>query len=214
MDQSGSTGSEAPQVPQTPAPAEPAPTTQWAPPPPPVQAGPAGFVYADVPNRAIAYIIDSIIVGIIAGIVGVLLAGFGLTPVSIEPGTLVVTVNYLAVIVSAIVGLVIGFAYFIYMWTAQRGTVGMKVLGMQVGNAGDGRTMTTNQAVRRAIAISGPSVLSQALYPIPAIGPLLVLFAFLWFCYLLYSTWKSPTKQGFHDVFANTMVVKATRAAG
>ena len=35
-----------------------------------------------------------------------------------------------------------------------------------------------------------------------------------WFIFLLYTTWKSPTKQGYHDVFANTMVVKATRTAG
>ena len=48
---------------ETPPPAAPAPTTAWAPPPPVVQAGPAGFVYADVPNRAIAYIIDAIVIG-------------------------------------------------------------------------------------------------------------------------------------------------------
>ena len=42
---------------------------------------------------------------------------------------------------------------------------------------------------------------------------MLGLLAFLWFLYLLYTTAKSPTKQGFHDVFANTMVVKAARMA-
>ena len=210
MDQSGSTGSEAP---QSPPPAEPAPTTQWAPPPPPVQAGPAGFVYADVPNRAIAYIIDSIIVAVIAGIITGLLGGFGLHAVTIVPGTLDFTYDYFALIISAIAGLVIGLAYFVYTWTAMRGTVGMKVLGMQIGNAGDGKTLTMDQAIRRALVISGPGVVAQALYPLPGIGALLLLAAFLWFCYLLYSTWKSPTKQGFHDVFAHTMVVKATRAA-
>ena len=38
--------------------------------------------------------------------------------------------------------------------------------------------------------------------------------ALAWVIFLLYTTWKSPTKQGWHDVFANTMVVKATKAAG
>ena len=97
MDQSGSTGSEAP---QTPPPAEPAPTTQWAPPPPSAQAGPAGFVYADVPNRAIAYIIDAILVGIVAGIIGGLLGGFGLATGTFEPGTLNFQINVAGVIVS------------------------------------------------------------------------------------------------------------------
>ena len=54
MDQSGPTSD-----PGTPAPS----SSGWAAPPPQVQAGPEGFVYADVPNRAIAYIIDAIILG-------------------------------------------------------------------------------------------------------------------------------------------------------
>lgn len=212
MDQSGSTGSEAPQ-PAAPPPQAPAPTTQWAPPPPVVQAGPAGFVYADVPNRAIAYIIDAILVGIVAGIVGALLAGFGLATGTFEPGTLNFRLNIAGVIVSAIVGAAISAAYFIYMWTNMRGTVGMKVLGMQIGNAVDGKTLTMDQAARRWLIIAAPGILAQVLFVIPAIGALLGLAAFLWFCFLLYTTWKSPTKQGYHDIFANTMVVKATRTA-
>lgn len=212
MDQSGSTGSEAPQ-PAAPPPQAPAPTTQWAPPPPVVQAGPAGFVYADVPNRAIAYIIDAILVGIVAGIVGGLLAGFGLATGTFEPGTLNFRLNIAGVIVSAIVGAAISAAYFIYMWTNMRGTVGMKVLGMQIGNAVDGKTLTMDQAARRWLIIAAPGILAQVLFVIPAIGALLGLAAFLWFCFLLYTTWKSPTKQGYHDIFANTMVVKATRTA-
>ena len=46
---------------------------------------------------------------------------------------------------------------------------------------------------------------------LPAIGAILGLLAFLWAIYLLYSTATSPTKQGFHDKFANTVVVKAGR---
>jgi len=213
MDQSGSTGSEAPQVPQTPAPAEPAPTTQWAPPPPPVQAGPAGFVYADVPNRAIAYILDAILIGIVNIIAFAILAGVGLSIVSGDIAT-GFEYNYVASLILGLVGLLISAAYFVYTWTAMRGTLGMKVLGMQIGNAGDGKTLTTNQGIRRWGIMVAPSVLAQAFQPLPAIGLLLSLAAFAWFIFLLYTTWKSPTKQGFHDVFANTMVVKATRAAG
>jgi len=39
------------------------------------------------------------------------------------------------------------------------------------------------------------------------------LAAFVWVIFLLYTTWKSPTKQGWHDVFAQTAIVKATKAA-
>ena len=199
MDQSEPTGD-----PGTPAP----PPTGWAAPPPPVQAGPAGFVYADVPNRAIAYIIDVIILAIVNVIAFAVLSAVGLSIIS------GLEYNYFAGLILAIVSLVVSGAYFIYTWTAMRGTVGMKALGMQIGNAGDGKTLTMEQAVRRWIALGAPFGIAQALNPLPGIGILLGLVAFGWFIYLLWTTYSSLTKQGFHDKFANTMVVKAARAAG
>jgi uncharacterized RDD family membrane protein YckC len=205
MDQSEPTGD-----PGMPTP----PTTGWAAPPPPVQAGPAGFVYADVPNRAIAYIIDAILVGIVAGVVGALVGGFGLSTGSFAPGTLNFTVNYGGLIVNAIIGAAISAGYFVYTWTSMRGTVGMKLLGMQIGNAGDGKTLTMDQATRRWLVIAAPGILAQVIWVVPALGALIGLLAFGWFIYLLWTTYSSPTKQGFHDKFANTMVVKAARSAG
>lgn len=209
MDQSEPTGD-----PVTPPPASTPPTAGWAAPPPPVQTGPAGFVYADVPNRAIAYIIDVILVGIVAAIITAVLAGVGLSTGSFTPGTLNFEINYVGLIASAIVGAAISAAYFIYTWTSMRGTVGMKVLGMQIGNAGDGKTLTMDQATRRWLVIAAPGILAQVLFVLPAIGTLLGLVALGWFIYLLWTTYSSPTKQGFHDKFANTMVVKAARSAG
>ena len=203
MDQSGSTGD-----PGTPA------GGSWATPSQPVQAGPAGFVYADVPNRAIAYIIDAIIVGVVVVIIGGILGGVGLATGSFAPGTLDFQINYVGLIISAAVGAAISAGYFIYTWTSMRGTLGMKVLGMQIGNAGDGKTLTMDQAVRRWLVMAAPGILAQVFFILPAIGSLLGLAAFGWFIYLLWTTYKSPTKQGFHDTFANTMVVKATRSAG
>jgi len=182
----------------------PAPAGSWAAAPPPVQAGPAGFVYADVPNRAIAYIIDAIILFVIDVVVFLVLAAIGLGNASFGIGSIVL----------AIVALAISGAYFLYTWTAMRGTVGMKVLSMQVGNAGDGKTLTMEQAVRRWIALGAPFSLAQVFSPIAGIGILVSLAALGWFIYLVYTTAKSPTKQGFHDVFADTMVVKAARNVG
>lgn len=183
------------------APAPP-PTTGWAPPPPPPPvAGTAGFVYADVPNRAIAYIIDAIIVGIVSGIVYSIIWG-------------IVGANIVGLIVSAIVGAAISAGYFIYTWTSMRATVGMKVLNMQIGNAGDGKTLTQDQAIRRWLVIAAPSLVAQVFLSFfTPIGYLLALASFGWFIYLVYTTANSPTKQGYHDVFANTMVVKAARSA-
>ncbi len=84
---------------------------------------------------------------------------------------------------------------------------------MQVGNAFDGKTLTMEQAMKRFIALWGPSTLSGALNSVSGIGQLISLAVLVYLVYLLYTTAKSPTKQGFHDVFANTVVVKAARTA-
>ena len=109
----------------------------------------------------------------------------------------------------------ISAAYFVYTWTAMRGTLGMKVLGMQIGNAG--RRQDAHHGPGRpplGSIIAAPSIIAQALQPLPAHRlRSSSVAAFAWFIFLLYTTWKSPTKQGYHDVFANTMVVKATRTA-
>jgi uncharacterized RDD family membrane protein YckC len=189
---------------------EPAPAVGLAASPAPAPTA-SGLVYADVPNRAIAYIIDVILVAIVLAVVTGILGGMGLRSVTVN-NNLTFTIDPVASIIYAIIGLVISGAYFIYTWTSMRATVGMRVLGMQIGNAGDGKTLTMDQAIRRYFVLSAPSVLAQVLQPLGGIFWLVGLVAFGWFIYLIYTTANSPTKQGFHDVFANTQVVKALKA--
>jgi uncharacterized RDD family membrane protein YckC len=201
MDQSEPTGD--------PGTAAPPPSTGWAAPPPPVQAGPAGFVYADVPNRAIAYIIDLFLLGIVVQVITAF-TGSGVT-IGVAGAW---SFNIVTLLINGVIGAAISAGYFIYTWTSMRGTVGMKALGMQIGNAGDGKTLTMDQATRRWLVVAAPGFLAQVIWVVPALGALIVLLAFGWFIYLLWTTYSSPTKQGFHDKFANTMVVKAARSAG
>jgi uncharacterized RDD family membrane protein YckC len=174
-------------------------------------AQPSGLVYADVPNRVIAYIIDAILVGILNFAIGVILGGLGLVPITINPD-LTFSVDYVATLVVGIVGLLVSAGYFVYMWTSMRATLGMRLLGMQIGNAGDGNTITTNQAIRRYVALAAPGIIAQVFSPIPLIGGVIALLGIFWYIYLLYTTANSPTKQGWHDKFANTQIVKAAKA--
>ena len=176
-------------------------------------AGSRGLVYADVPNRVIAIIIDYVIIGIIGMIAGAILGSIGLTAVTLNDD-LTFSYNYLASFIYAVVNLLIGGVYFIYTWTAMRGTVGMKALGMQIGNAGDGASITIEQAVRRYLALGAVFTIAQALNPLPLLGILIAIASIAWVIFLLYTTANSPTKQGWHDVFANTMVVKAAKSVG
>jgi uncharacterized RDD family membrane protein YckC len=216
-----------PQAP-TPPPQAPTPPPQAPTPPPqmPAQpawmtsmtstapvAGPAGFFYADIPNRAIAYIIDAIILAVGFLVVAAVVGAVGLHTTSIDlTSPTLVSFNPLVGLILAVINLAISVAYFVYTWTAMRGTVGMKALGMQIGNAQDGATITMDQALRRAVILFGPGAVAQALGGWSILGLLIGLAAFGWFVYLLYTTAVSPTKQGFHDKFANTMVVKAARS--
>jgi uncharacterized RDD family membrane protein YckC len=192
--------------PAAPPPASPPPGDAWAAAPPPAAAqvpGQAGLFYADVPNRIVALIIDAIIVGIVSAIVFIVVYGVFGSPTSF--GGLILTV---------ILGIAISAGYYIYTWTRMRGTVGMKALGMQVGNAFDGVTLTTEQGVKRWIALGGPLALAQVFSPIGFLGFIFGLAGLIWVIALLYTTATSPTKQGLHDKYANSVVVKAARSVG
>ena len=225
---SGSTGAPPPpQAPAPPPPQAPGPPPYQAPPPqaPPATAaqpawmqnltstapvaGPAGLFYADLPNRIIAYVIDMILIGIVGIVVGAITGSF-MPVVSIDLTG--IHYNYFAAIINAVIGAAISAGYFIYMWTTMRGTVGMKVLGMQIGSEKDGATLTMDQAIRRWLAFGGWISIVSALNPLPLLGLLIALVALGYVIYLLYTTAQSPTKQGFHDKFVGSMVVKAARS--
>jgi uncharacterized RDD family membrane protein YckC len=172
--------------------------------------GPAtSLVYADVANRVIAYIIDLLVILVFNVIVGIILGIIGIAVVTGTGGN--ITTNWAGSLIYAFIGLAISGAYFVYLWTNQRATVGMKALSLQIGNAPEGATITTEQAIRRWLALGAIFSIAQVLNPLPLIGIVIGLAALAWVIFLLYTTATSPTKQGWHDKFANTMIVKAGR---
>lgn len=194
----------APNVPPPPPPSWTANLTSTVPVP-----GPAGFVYADLPNRSIAMVIDVIAMFFVYVIVGIIaVAIFGTS------GDFIQSPSTLSLIVQAVISYAIWFAYFAGLWVTQRGTLGMRVLGMQIGDQGDGRTLTWNQGTMRFAVMFGPQIVIGILTAfIPGAG-VLAWIGFLWFIYVLYSIASSPTKQGIHDKYAKSMVVKTARRAG
>lgn len=170
-------------------------------------AGPAGYFYADVPNRTIAMVIDVIGVLVVYFIIGAITVGIFGTQTIIGA-----VANPVALLVQAIISYAIWAAYFIYTWVNMRGTVGMKMLGLQVGHEEDGRTLTYEQAAWRFGVLFGPQiVIGLVTSLVPALGAL-GLLGFLWFIYVLYTMAQSPTKQGVHDRYAKSMVVKGGRS--
>ncbi len=207
---------QAPQQPQPPTPPPPARPPSWtanltstAP-----VAGPAGYVYGDVPNRAIAYIIDYIVMFLIGVVIGAIVLAVLGDKIVASSGS-VATVNATASLVTTLLSYAVIVGYFFFTWTRMRATVGMRLLGMQIGHELDGQTISSDQAIRRIAAMFGPGFAASIVGAFAlGLATLLSLVAFVWFLALLYTTAKSPTKQGYHDRYAHTMVVKAARRAG
>jgi uncharacterized RDD family membrane protein YckC len=219
MESTGSPGAPEPEVGAVPPPAAPPPAPP-APPPSAATTSPAwlatvtsqqtlagggGLVYADVPARLIAYVIDAIILGvafgILYGIFGALLIGSLATGLGFMSFVWFVVLVLIYAAGSAI--------YFIYTWTNLRGSPGQRIMGLETLNAADGAVLTQPQAIRRWLFLFGPVVLGQAAsLMFGGLGFLVSVALLAYVIYLLYSTANSPTRQGFHDVQASTVVVK------
>lgn len=190
--------------------APPAPPAGWqAPPvapaswaPPPTQPGPAaGIVYAGFVVRLVAYILDGILLAIVESILGAIVVGASLTS-----GTL----GYGSLIGLAVINLVLSGAYFIYTWTRMRASPGDRLLGLMVLNSADGSALTVNQAALRWVLLAGPGALATLGSYGFGVGALISLLVLAWYIYLAWSTATDPKRQGFHDKYVNSVVVKAS----
>ena len=174
-------------------------------------AGPGGVALASMPERIIGYIIDAIIIGLIGFVINFILGSF-LTetrtdfvfgiPVVVRGPSMIA--NVLGVLISV----AISAGYFIYMWTRMGGsTIGMRLFKLSVRDEATGGQISQQQAINRWMAIGLPGALSLA-YVLPLIGFIVAIGVLVYYIYLLVSTAQSPTRQGFHDKFAKTVVAK------
>jgi uncharacterized RDD family membrane protein YckC len=172
--------------------------------------GPAGFYYADVPNRIIALIIDVIVLAVLGFFLALLFGGLVTDSGALDSagGEL----DLLPFLIVMVLQAGISFVYFGYLWVAARGTVGMKLLGLQIGDEGDGHSIGWRQALIRWLIIGIPSLLASLSSYVPSlIGIALSVVGVAWLLVLLYSVAQSPTKQGLHDRYARTIMVKEGR---
>jgi uncharacterized RDD family membrane protein YckC len=181
--------------------ASPAPTAAW------VQASSAqhevapGLVFSGTPARFVAYLIDGFLLFIVAIVVAI---AFGASAGAAFGRGVSTTVG----LVAGLMVVVIDAAYFIGFWTTRRATLGQMVLNIQVGNAFDGKVLTLSQASIRWFLLTGLASVVQLI--LPALG---ILATLLWALVLLISTVSSPTKQGLHDRFAGSAVVRPVGAS-
>jgi hypothetical protein len=174
------------------------------------QPGPlAGTTIADFMTRIVAWIIDSVILGVIGFVASQIT--FRILPFGID------------LLAHAILIVAVSAGYFIYMWTVRRQTVGMIAMKLLVVTEGTGQTLTQSQAIQRWLYLGLPLAIASLLSVglgfgffgfglgllaiLFVLAPIAGLIAIGWQIFLLVQTNNDPRKRGPHDKAANSIVV-------
>lgn len=170
--------------------------------------GPAGLLYADVPNRIIALVVDGVVLTAIGFVLSLLFGGLVAEGGAIDGSGGGLEVGPFLVV--AMLQAVVSLAYFGVGWKRLRGTPGMRMLSLRVGDEGDGGEISWRQVVLRWLLLGLPWILTGfAVYVPDAVGLILAALGVAWMVLLLYTMAQSPSKQGLHDRVAHTIVVHA-----
>jgi uncharacterized RDD family membrane protein YckC len=173
-----------------------------------------GRYYADVPNRAVALLIDLILLTVAAfaaaTIVSVLVGPA--VEFNTSAGTVgdAVTLDRGIATVDAVLSLLISAVYFAGTWVVVGASPGQRLLGMRVGAKTDGAALTARQALARWALLGAPFGVSAVLTTaFSGLGHTIFdLAVAAWYAVLLVTTSRSPTKQGLHDRVAGSVVAK------
>jgi uncharacterized RDD family membrane protein YckC len=166
---------------------------------------PPGLVFADTPSRIAAYVLDSFLLSALVSIPPVVL---GFYDYSYTGGAYPELMSRASFIGLTIFSFAMSAAYFLWFWTGgRRATPGQRVFGIQLGNAFDGRPLTMTQAIERWLAMGWWATL-LILLPILALAIASYAIFVVWWVVLVISMIVSPTKQGIHDRFARSALVR------
>ena len=135
-----------------------------------------------IARRYLARIIDSVIIGLLAGIILTLFLSLRNNPLVVSAIVIGIFVIYGGLLESS-------------TWQA---TIGKKILGMRVF-ATDGQRLSLGQALARGLVKDGPFVVLSIL-------PFGQLLQFVWLGLHIFVVQKSPVYQAIHDRVAGTLV--------
>ena len=172
-----------------------------------VAAGPAaGIAYADLTSRIVAYIIDVVILVIVGFVVNLVLLTTFIAAI-VTSGSALFTLLSVVVLV---VDVLLAGIYFIYTWTNLKASPGQRILGMLTVSESDGSVLTFNQALARFVIMFAPGYVGSLASSVVGgiLGLILSLAGLAWTIFLVYTTANDPKRQGFHDHYAHSVVIK------
>ena len=207
---------------QPPPPPVPAPGSGWDVPAAPAAGAPAeaGYVIAGPGARIVAWLIDTTLVGVIPAAISLALFDWsGMfrrvfeavqrdpTGRTIDPNAFVLPVT-LDVVLANLIGIGILYLYFVGFWTSRwLATPGMIGLKMRIVDATTGGGISILQATKRWIAFG---FWLPLLGLVPALQSVAGLIQFVLIIFLFFTTVTNDRRQGLHDRWANTLVIRST----
>jgi uncharacterized RDD family membrane protein YckC len=177
-----------------------------------------GYVIAGVGARFVAWLIDVLLAGVIPLALSLIIVDWdsiirdAIDQARQAPSGQIGSFTYeipvtLDYVLLTLIGLGVQFLYFVGFWTSGlRATPGMIGLKMRVVDADSGSTLSIVQASKRWIALGWPLGL---LVLIPVLQNSASLIQFAWVVVLFFTTVLHERKQGLHDRFANSLVVRS-----
>lgn len=176
--------------------------TGWVPPGAGMPASPVeGYHVAGVGTRVVAWFLDVsvlTIVTLVIVVVALIVLGqaFSQNEFAVSALTAILTVG-------------LSFLYFVGPWTGGSGaTLGMRSVGVRVVSAAGG-TLEIGPAILRWVALGWPAAFVAL---IPVVGSVASWALTGWTIVLLLTTAMSDTKQGLHDRFAGSAVLRRNGA--
>ena len=188
-------------------------------------AGPAtGLEYASAGRRLGAYIIDAVIVGTLAYFVTlpvwlpVMTDPTWAYDMAANPDAIWEFYQSPAWILAGVGSTVLHGLYFVLSWRLMRGSPGQRAVGLYLGDLEDGQPLPWGRATLRWLALTwGPLVALVYLIPWPGwmiATVVLSLLVLVWQVVLLISVSSNPRRQGLHDRWARSLIVRRAPLTG
>ena len=159
-------------------------------------------IMASVGVRLVAWLVDLLIIGAVAAVILIAIAG---TMLDGAPDDITTTNILFAVLVTGL-----EFLYFVGFWTGDRAaTPGMRLLSLRIASAASGHRFGIGQATVRWAAFGYPLTL---LAVVDASSQFASWALTAWSVVLLLTTILSDTNQGLHDRWSGSVIVQRAGA--
>jgi hypothetical protein len=167
----------------------------------------AGPVYASFGRRFGALLIDLLVLGIVGLIIGLIAHLPGFEATSSGNGTVMYSTTNSGWS-SALYGLLSGI-YFLGSWLSLGASPAQKMLGLRVCRSTGPIPLTPEAAtIRWAILFGVTLVIGAVSVAAPGTAGVLGFVQLVWIIVLAVTTYQSPSRQGLHDQYSKSVVVR------